>query len=210
MTADRTGSPWWRRLSPGLTLALFVAAGLTAVTAVHQWARPHIAEAERQAVLARLEQVLPPGYDNDPPADAFVRPAPLAGAPPMTVYPAYRDGRPLGVAVEVETPRGYAGPIRLLVGIDAAGRVVAVRVAAHRETPGLGDVIDTRRSRWMDGFTGRTIGDPPAAAWRLTVDGGAFDAVTGATVTTRAVVEAVREVLVDFHRAETVAPNDPR
>ncbi len=193
-------------LRPGLTLALFVAISLTLVTVVHQTTHPRIAEAERQAVMARLDQVLPSGYDNDPPGDAYSRPTPLDGASPLRVYPAYRDERYLGAAVEVETRRGYSGPIRLLVGIDAGGRVVAVRAVSHRETPGLGDAIETRRGDWIHGFAGRGIGDPPESGWRLTADGGEFDGITGATVTARAVVEAVHRVLLDFERHEEHPP----
>ncbi|MBK1727308.1 RnfABCDGE type electron transport complex subunit G [Halorhodospira neutriphila] len=185
----------------GLVLAGFVGAGLTLVGAVHEATEERIAAAERQVVLDRLEAVLPPGYDNEPAEAAYERPAPLGDGPPMRIYPAYGEGRYLGAAVEVTAPEGYAGPIRLLIGVRADGRVVAVRPVRHQETPGLGDAIEAGRSDWIRSFNGHRLGEPPRREWRVAADGGAFDAITGATITSRAVVDAVRAVLLDFESA---------
>jgi len=85
-----------------------------------------------------------------------------------------------------------------------------VRVLAHRETPGLGDVIEADRSDWIRGFAGRALGDPPLSAWALRRDGGAFDQFTGATITPRAVVRAVRDWLryFEIHRERLFAPRE--
>jgi electron transport complex protein RnfG len=71
-------------------------------------------------------------------------------------------------------------------------------VTQHRETPGLGDAIERDRSNWIEGFTGRRLDAPVLANWRVRKDGGEFDAITGATVTPRAIVEAVRNTLIYF------------
>jgi electron transport complex protein RnfG len=76
-----------------------------------------------------------------------------------------------------------------------------VRVLAHAETPGLGDPIEERRSDWIRSFEGRSLGDPLPARWTVRRDGGDFDQFTGATITPRAVVQAVRRAL-EFHAAE--------
>ncbi|MBK1735034.1 hypothetical protein CKO15_06995 [Halorhodospira abdelmalekii] len=186
---------WPTAMRSGTVLAIFVGLGLTLVAGVYELTRDRILAAEQQVVLDRLEAVLPTGYDNEPADAHFERPSPIAGGPPARVYPAYAGERYLGAAIEAETPEGYAGPIRLLVGIDAEQQVVAVRVISHRETPGLGDGIEASRSDWIEAFAGRTLGDPEAAEWKLRGDGGAFDGITGATVSARAVVAAVRQVL---------------
>ena len=100
-------------------------------------------------------------------------------------------------------PDGYSGDIHLLLGVDPDGRVLGLRVIRHRETPGLGDYIERRRSDWILGFDGRRLGEPEAARWAVRQDGGDFDARSGATVTPRAVVKAVRRALagLDAHRA---------
>ena len=95
-------------------------------------------------------------------------------------------------------PDGYGGPIQLLVGINYDETVAGVRVVSHRETPGLGDGIDDRRSDWVLGFDGRSLSDPPPKQWAVERDGGLFDQFTGATITPRAVVKAVRDSLVYF------------
>jgi electron transport complex protein RnfG len=111
-----------------------------------------------------------------------------------------RAGTTVAVLLNVVAPDGYAGPIRLLVAVDAAGRVLGVRVLEHRETPGLGDAIESRRSDWLRGFDGRSLVDPPRDRWEVRRDGGDFDQFTGATVTPRAVVRAVRKTLVHVER----------
>ncbi len=107
-------------------------------------------------------------------------------------------------------PDGYAGSIRLLVGIGADGRLLGVRVVAHRETPGLGDAIDERKSTWIDGFKGRSLGDPALERWHVKKDGGDFDQFTGATVTPRAVVGAVLDALLYFEANRATLLAAPR
>ncbi len=101
-------------------------------------------------------------------------------------------------------PDGYSGNIRLLVGVQADDTLSGVRVVAHRETPGLGDAIDEQRSDWVYGFDGKSLGNPPLAKWAVRKDGGHFDQLTGATITPRAIVRAVRRTLL-YYRANREA-----
>ena len=107
-------------------------------------------------------------------------------------------GKPVAVLFAVTATDGYAGPIRLLVGVRADGRLSGVRVVSHDETPGLGDRIESRRSEWIFQFDGRSLADPVPAAWAIRADGGDFDQITGASVSSRAVLKAVRDTLVYF------------
>ena len=75
-----------------------------------------------------------------------------------------------------------------------------MRVLAHRETPGLGDAIEAERSDWILGFAGKSLTGPPAERWKVKRDGGVFDQFTGATITPRAVVKAVKNTLL-YYRA---------
>lgn len=191
----------------GLTLAAIAAICATLVAATHRLTTDRIAANEQ----AWLEQSLLPAlgaadYDGritdsmlvlDPPHD-------LPGNDPAIIYRAYAAGAPAAALFAVTATGGYAGPIRILVGIDAGGAVTGVRVLEHRETPGLGDGIETPRSDWVLQFDGRSLGDPPLGGWQLRVDGGDFDQLTGASVTPRAVVKAIRETLLyfDAHQAE--------
>ncbi len=113
------------------------------------------------------------------------------------------DGEVIAVAVESEA-KGYGGPIRVLVGIDPEGTIQAARVLEHRETPGLGDDIEAERSDWIDAFEGRSLTNPPEDDWAVKRDNGAFDQLTGATITPRAVVEAVHQALKAFEAHQEV------
>ncbi|MBK1734982.1 hypothetical protein CKO15_06730 [Halorhodospira abdelmalekii] len=117
------------------------------------------------------------------------------------------SARVTAVALE-RIGRGYAGDIGVIVGIDRDGRVIAARVTEHRETPGLGDDIEARRSDWIEMFRGRSLGDPPSQRWTVKRDGGEFDQLTGATISARAVIEAVHEGLALFeeHREALLTP----
>ncbi len=105
-------------------------------------------------------------------------------------------------------PHGYNAEIRLLIGISPSGTVTGVRAVSHRETPGLGDAIEVDKSDWIRQFDGTSLQMPPPAAWAVRKDeGGQFDSITGATVTSRAVVNAVKNTLLYFdrHRDEIYA-----
>ncbi|MCG5531341.1 RnfABCDGE type electron transport complex subunit G [Halorhodospira halochloris] len=189
---------WTAALRAGGVLAAFVGVGLALVAGVYELTAERISAAERQVVLDRLEAVLPDEHDNEPDADAYTIPSPIPGGEQARVYPAFSEGEFIAAAVEAQTPEGYAGPISLLIGIDPQGQIIAVRTVYHRETPGLGDAIEASRSDWIETFSGRSLADPPQEDWQLRGDGGEFDGITSATITARAVVDAVRKVLIDF------------
>ena len=169
------------------------------------WAAPTPAAVETLSdgglFALRLDEIVPPDLrDNDMFTDTIqVTDAELLGTPdPVTVYRARKNGEPVAAILRVVAPNGYSGPVRLLVGVRNNGEVAGVRVVSHRETPGLGDAIESDRSDWILGFTDRSLGDPPEAAWTVKRDGGAFDQFTGATITPRAVTRAVRNALIYF------------
>lgn len=185
----------------GLLVALAAVTTLT-IAVVERGTRERIA-ANRAEQAARIVAEVLPGleYDNVPGLDYTTVTAPktLGSREPLRIYTARRDGRQVGTAVTVVAPDGYVGPIRLLVGLDTAGRVLGVRVLEHRETPGLGDRIEASRSDWLSGFAGRSLGGEDSD-WMLATDGGRFDHISGATITSRAVVRAVANAL-RFHAA---------
>jgi electron transport complex protein RnfG len=204
MAAERKTLPR-RMLVAAALLGAFAMIGVGLVATTESSTRERIAANERAYLLRTLNQVVPSDrYDNDMFTDMIrVIDAELLGTPnPVAVYRAFAGDRPVAVILTPVAPDGYSGAIRLLVGIGADGSLAGVRVSGHRETPGLGDAIEAQRSDWILGFEGRRIGDPPLAQWSVRRDGGVFDQFTGATVTPRAVVKAVRNALVyfDAHR----------
>jgi len=188
-----------------LVVAAVAAAALLAT--VNRFTAPRIADNIAAEQLRSLRAVLTPGsFDNAPHRDVIaVRDAELLGSDePLPIYRARRGVRPVAAVLTVVAPNGYAGRIRLLVAVGVDGEVKGVRVAEHRETPGLGDRIEARKSGWILGFRGLRSDETPTGAWTLDRDGGAFDRLTGATITSRAVLGAVRNAVLYFsaHRAE--------
>lgn len=182
----------------GLTLAGLAAVCTALVAMTHAFTAPRIAANEQ----AFLEQSLAPvleglEYDGNLSESTILIPAPneLPGNEPVTVYRVYADEQPVAALFVVNARGGFSGPIRLLVGIAANGTVTGVRVLEHRETPGLGDLIESDKSDWILQFAGRSLSDPPAPGWTIKRDGGEFDQLTGASITPRAVIRGVRDTL---------------
>lgn len=180
-----------------------VGAGLVAVT--YTSTKDIIAEAQQAALEASLNQLVPADrYDNRVVEDAIeiIASEWLGTDQPVTVYRARKNGQPVALFATPYAPDGYSGPIQLLIGVYADGTLAGVRVLAHKETPGLGDGIDEKRSPWILAFAGKSLENPPLERWKVKKDGGAFDQFTGATVTPRAIVKATRTFLeyVQTHR----------
>ncbi len=135
---------------------------------------------------------------------------PLLGTKkPTTAYLGITSGEASGLVMKVVAPEGYGGSINLLVGIDPTGTITGVRVVPpHFETPGLGDAIDIKKSNWITQFKGKSLTNLSAADWAVKKDGGTFDAFTGATITPRAVVNAVHNALLYFkqHQQQLLTP----
>lgn len=167
-----------------LTLAL---AGLLAT--VHHLTEDRIAQGKAAFEERQLASLLPSsGYD--PPLKRAPTGLPIQGrvAP---VYLAYLDGAPASALIELVTPKGYSGEIKLMLAVSFAGEVLGVRAMAHRETPGLGDAIDYDKSPWITQFNGRTLTNHSGTTWAPDRRGGDFDTITSATITSSAVIESV-------------------
>lgn len=193
--------------STALTLLVFSVVGAALLSGAYTLTRPAIEASERAEKLALISQTLPPGgFDNDlvGAARQLQVDALLGLKRPGLAYVARKGGTATAVVLEAAAPDGYAGEIRLLVGIHADGRIAGVRVTAHRETPGLGDYIEIAKNRWITQFDGHSLAEIPAAEWLVRKDGGRFDYMAGATITPRAVVKATRRALEYFaaHREE--------
>jgi electron transport complex protein RnfG len=190
-------------LRAALSLTLLAAVAATLVGTAWLLTRAPIAANESRQALERLRAVLPPGlYDNDPLKDTALLPVDGPGRPLRPVHRARRDGVPVAAVLTTESRDGYGGPIRLLVGVAADGSVLGVRATAHNETPGIGDFVTGRGpdGGWLEIFQGRTARNPELPRWTLRRDGGEFDAVAGATITSRSVVAGVYNAVQYFER----------
>ena len=198
------------RESPLLALLCLIC-GL-AIVLTHALLGPRIARQQLAATQAGYLRILhiEPAPDVQLDSKPVTDDAALLGLrSPQTIYVARRDGRVLGVVLPVTAHEGYAGDIDLLLGIDPQGKVISVQVTSEHETRDLGDKIEPRQSDWLAQFRGHS--DANQTIWRLRGEGGAFDGITGATVTSRAVIEAVRQGLTYFeeHRDEIIGKQKP-
>jgi electron transport complex protein RnfG len=158
---------------------------------------------QRQAedMKASLSQVVHPDiYTNEILKDTLTMKYKSAD---KTIYRARNDGQVVAVAFQMTT-NGYSGPIKIIMGINARSELLGVRVLSHTETPGLGDKIEAKKSNWIFSFDNESFSKLKPDMWKVKKDKGFFDQFTGATITPRAVVKAVKAGMDFFtdHKAE--------
>ena len=162
-----------------------------------------IAQRLQEDLQANLEQVVPADlYDNNLLTDSLLVNSADAnlGAAQTEVYLAKKQGELSAVCFKFVAPDGYAGPISLVMGIAKNGEILGVRVIAHVETPGLGDKIEISKSKWVLTFNGKSLDNLTVEQWAVKKDGGVFDQFSGATITPRKVVQAIKRGL-EFYQA---------
>lgn len=193
--ADR---PIWKS---GVTLAV-IAAFCTAIVALTWQLTAERIEANKKEWLERSLQPALAGLFFDSPVTESMLTIPppheLPGSEAAIIYRVYAGEHPVAALFVVSARDGYAGPIRLLIGVAMDGAVTGVRVLEHRETPGLGDRIDIMKSDWVLQFDGHSLRDPEPARWAIKGDGGDFDQLSGASVSPRAIINAIRQTLAYF------------
>ena len=183
----------------GTVLALFAAITSVAIGWTYLGTKAQIDLEVRRAEARQLLEIFPPGtHDNDIVDDVFEVAAETALLGIRETRQGYRvrqGNKVIGVILPATARDGYSGDIRALIGVRLDGSVAGVRVVAHRETPGLGDKVDLRKSDWILDFNERSLTNPVLSGWNVEKDGGVFDQFTGATVTPRAVILATRRAL---------------
>lgn len=159
-----------------------------------------------------LEEVIPAGlYDNNLLTDTMTLASADAnlGSRETVFYLAKKEGSVNAVSFKFVAPDGYAGPIYLVMGLDRDGEILGVRAISHTETPGLGDKIEIKKSLWILSFNGKSLDNVSYGEWNVKKDGGIFDQFSGATITPRKVVLAIKRGLEFYkaHREELLNPD---
>ncbi|MCZ6828133.1 MAG: electron transport complex subunit RsxG [Gammaproteobacteria bacterium] len=191
-----------------ILLGLFAVLTTTIIAGTYLGTRERIAEEQRKAAEKALLEIVPLHRHNNAMLDDTVAvgaEASLLGLrKDADIYVARQDGVPVAIILPAIARDGYSGDIQLIIGINIDGTVAGVRALAHRETPGLGDKVDLKKSPWILGFNGRSLADPLPEKWTVRKDRGVFDQFTGATITPRAVTAAVKRALDYYaeHRNE--------
>ncbi|MCU0662498.1 MAG: RnfABCDGE type electron transport complex subunit G [Myxococcota bacterium] len=169
-------------------------AGLS-LAAFNDQTKDAIAASERENTLRTVRKVLPtsddpnpcqkyePRFDNKPDED-------MVCVDGVTIYRARKGSEIVGLAFATTGDRAYSGKFNLLVGLDSSGKVIGVEVLRHAETPGLGSKIED--CKWRDQIIGN---DPKTMVWKVRKDGGPIDQITGATISSRAMLDGVQDAL---------------
>jgi len=180
-------------------LALFALGTTALIASTYLLTKDDIALQMRQAEEKALLQLIPRSRHDNEMLDDTIAVGPqdvgLGLREEKHVYVARQGGKVVAAIIPVVAPDGYSGDIDLIVGINSDGTIAGVRVLGHKETPGLGDKAELKKSNWVLGFNGRSLTNPTLDGWAVKKDKGVFDQFTGATITPRAVVAATLRAL---------------
>jgi len=185
-------------------LAIFAIFCTAIVGLVNEFTKDEINAQEQLQLLKTLHSIIEPSrYNNDITQDCVSLSSALLGnsindKAIQTAYIARKDSQVIAIAMTSSAPDGYNGNIELIIAINMDGSVSGVRVLKHQETPGLGDKVELRKSHWITTFTGKKLLSEKDNRWAVTKDNGVFDQFTGATITPRAIVKAVKKTLLYF------------
>jgi len=182
------------KVKSGLTLGVYALLSVALIGVTNELTKGYIkAEADRK-LTAELSAMLPGvQYDNNIAGTCrLVKDARLGDEASHELYTAKKGDEVTGFIFHYYTHKGYSGDIELLTGTDRAGTVRRVQVLRHQETPGLGDQVEEGKSDWLKSFKGKSLKN---ATFKVKKDGGDFDSFTGATITPRAIAEAVGGLL---------------
>ena len=182
-------------------ITLVASAGVGAVNMIT--AEP-IAQAEQAAKVAALNGVLP-AFENTTSETLTL------DEMPITVYIASADGEVVGYAVETMSKQGFGGAINLMVGFTPAGEVINVNVLKQSETPGLGTKMADEDNPLIGSIKGQDLAQKKLVGGKLAVtkDGGDVDALTAATISSRAYVDAINRAWMAFKSvAQDETPTD--
>ncbi|KEK28267.1 electron transport complex subunit G [Shewanella xiamenensis] len=196
----------------GLLLALFALLCTGLVAVVNQQTFDEIKLQQQKELMGILHQLIPDElHDNELTAQCTLlqNKEALGTEDALPAYIATAAGKPVAIALEAIAPDGYNGNIKLIVGINTQGEVLGVRTLSHQETPGLGDKIELRKSDWVTKFVGKVLTSEDDKQWQVQKDGGDFDQFTGATITPRAYVKAVKRAVWYFTQHQTEIFSQP-
>lgn len=169
-----------------LSLGIITIVAAAALAGVYTLTEEPIAQAKAQKQKDAIGQVLP-GIDfNNNPADEAIQVT--VDGETVTLFPARKDGELVGTAVESHDNNGFSGLITVMYGFNPEGDITGYAVMQHAETPGLG----SKMGEWFCGQGHSIIGlNPKTANLTVSKDGGDVDAITAATITSRAFLRAL-------------------
>ncbi|MDF1546281.1 MAG: RnfABCDGE type electron transport complex subunit G [Bacteroidales bacterium] len=178
-----------------MVLALLIVALVSATSLgyIYELTKGPIEQAKLAKKLAAIQQVVPE-FTNNPNADMYKVPSDVEGDT-LEMYPAYNNDKLVGTAIKTFSDKGFSKRIYLMVGLLPDGSIKNIQVLEHAETPGLGDKMSKTKSDWSEQFNGK---NPTDFSLKVTKDGGKVNAITAATISSRAYADAVERAYKTF------------
>lgn len=197
-----------KMLKSSVMLMIYAIIGTGLVAGTYIATKEKIAENEKKALLESIGKIIDSEAYNNPIDKDFYKVKDAKGLgtdSEVTIYRARKDGANIAAVIKTEAPGGYAGAIKVLVGINADQTLAGVRVLSHNETPGLGTFIEENKTYkkdtiWIKEFKDKSLKNPAPEKWAVKKDGGEFDEFSGATITPRAVVGCIKQTLIYFQK----------
>ena len=198
------------RATSGVILVLVAGLGMAATYFAQHVSAPGIAVQQRLIDSRTLLDMLSPdSYDNQPlELPLTLTDRTLANSTLLAGYRATKAGQPSAVLLRSQTT-GYAGTLELLIAIDVNGKLLGVKTLKQSETPGLGARIAEWPNGWLQVFSGLSLAQTGNNGWALKKDQGQFDQIVGATITSRAAINAIHDALryFDEHHQALIGAN---
>ena len=184
-----------------LTLSIVTFVAALSLGYVYQWTKEPIAKAQMAKQLKAIESVVK-GYDNNPVLETYNVATP-DGKDSLEFFPAKKGGELIGVAIKTKSSKGYSGVIWIMVGFNLTGEIQNIFVIDHKETPGLGSKMTT--PSFVKQFLNK---NPEQMKLKVKKDGGDVDAITGATISSRAYSEAIQLAFDTFKSSRNHGSTD--
>jgi electron transport complex protein RnfG len=189
-----------RSTLPNMIMSLtFISLGMAAALGyVYTTTKGPIEQANQQKVVDAIAKVVP-SFNNDPTQEVIKV---ADGKDTLYLYPAKKDGELVGMAVKSYTLKGFSGYVRLMVGFLPDGTINNTQVLEQKETPGLGTQM--MEAKFKDQFNGK---NPTEFKLQVKKDGGDVDAITSATISSRAYCDAIKKAYKAFLENSGLSPD---
>jgi electron transport complex protein RnfG len=183
-----------------MVLALLIVTLISSATLgfVYEFTKDPIAQAQLNKKLDAIKQVVP-AFNNNP--DSLKFELPVEGGNPVMAYPATMNGELVGTAIESYTMTGFSGLVKIMIGLKPDGSINGISVLEHKETPGLGSHMSD--DWFIDQFKDK---NPDSYKIKVKKDGGDVDAITAATISSRAFCDAVVRAYNAYKNKPAVNP----
>lgn len=185
-----------QKFSSVLPLTILSLVCVSVIFLVHHFTKEKISINKEQAALKVITEVLSIDYDNDLFRDKIEVDVPvyISNTNKITVFRARQNDQPVGLSLMPVTTKGYNGFISLVIGITYDGKLMGIKIINHNETDGFGNQAHQDNSDWLLGFNEQSL-ETPEKEWAIKKDDGKFDQLSGATITSRSIINVIYKTL---------------